>query len=136
MSTDHAPVPRPRPGFQSRDEPEVSWSERAALVATATRALVGVLCLFVAALYLPPSMVTPVLMGVSVLMIVSGAYSAWQLVRRVPTFRFYGQLVWWGTPIAAVIIFVLLFVMGGGAFGPNWSKMTVEQEPVTYQPAD
>lgn len=136
MSTDHAPVPRPRPGFESRDEPEVSWQERAALVATAARAVVGVLCLGVSALYLPTGFFTPVLMGVSVMMAVTGSYSAWQFARQVPQLRFYAQLVWWGAPIACVIIFALLWILGPGAFGPDWSRMVVEQEPVTFQPAD
>ena len=136
MSMDHAPVPGPRPGFKSRDEPGISLAEWTALVATAMRALVGVAGLAVSSLYLPPAKVTPILMGVSVMMVVSGSYSAFQLWRRQPALRFYCRLVWWGAPILCGVAMVLLAIFGAGSFGPDWAASANDDGTVTFRPAD
>lgn len=114
-------APRPRPGFRSR--PAVTTHEKAALVATTARALLGVLCLGVAVLYLPPQQVTPILSGVSVLMVVSGSYTAWQLGRRAPLLRPYARLVYMGAPGLALLVFLLLPLVGAGGLGPDWSSL-------------
>jgi len=136
MSTDHAPVPGPRPGFKSSDAPRIDIREWTALVATALRALVGVAGLAVSSLYLPPAKVTPILMGVSVMMIVSGSFSAFQLWRRQPLLHFYTRLVWWGTPILAGLVLVLLAILGPGFFGPDWAAVANDDGTVTFKPAD
>ncbi|MFZ9886178.1 MAG: hypothetical protein ACO3JL_01645 [Myxococcota bacterium] len=114
-------APRPRPGFRSRRG--VTTHEKAALVATTARALLGVVCLGVAVLYLPPQPVTPILSGVSVLMVVSGSYAGWQLGRREPLLRPYARLVYVGAPALAVLVFVLLPFIGAGGLGPDWSSL-------------
>lgn len=136
MTDSPSPIaPRPRPGFRSR--PEVSTSDKAALVATTMRALLGVLCLGVAVLYLPSHMVTPILSGVSVLMIVSGSAGSWQVARREPRLFPYARVVYWGTPGLGVLVFVLMLIFGPGALGPSWEQMIgAQQEPATYVPPE
>jgi hypothetical protein len=97
-----APVPGPNPGFVS-PEP-ISVNDKVAMIATAARSFFGVLCLGVAVAYLPPAFVTPILTGVSVMMIVTGAYAAWQVARREPRLRIYGQMVWWGCPALTALV--------------------------------
>jgi hypothetical protein len=131
-----APVPGPRPGYES-PEP-VSFHDKAALVATAARALIGVMCLAVAVLYLPAAFVTPILSGVSVMMLVTGAYASWQVARREPRLRSYARMVWWGCPALGLLIFALMLILGPGSFGPDWAgTFTPEvQQPATFVPAD
>lgn len=129
-------APRPRPGFKSR--PDVRTSDKASLVATSARAMLGVLSLCVAVLYLPPHMVTPILTGVSVLMIVSGSFASWQLGRREDRLRPYAKVVYWGAPLLGVLVFVAMFVFGAGSLGPSWESIigAPEAAPATYVPPE
>ena len=83
-------APRPRPGFRS--QPAFGAAEKAGLFAGVLRAAVGCAGLFAALLYLPIQNVTPVLAGVSILMMVTGCTSSFRAVRdmrslkRVPYF--------------------------------------------------
>lgn len=123
-------APRPRPGFKSRAP--VSNSDKAALVATTLRALLGVLCLGVAVLYMPSHMVTPILSGVSVLMIVSGSMGAWQVGRRDERVLPYARMVYWACPALGLLVFVAMLVFGAGFLGPSWNEVIGAQEPATY----
>jgi hypothetical protein len=69
-------------------------------------------------------MVTPILSGVSVLMVVSGALGTWQISRREERLKPYARVVYWGTPALAVLVFVAMLIFGGGALGPDWSSLT------------
>jgi MFS superfamily sulfate permease-like transporter len=131
-------APRPRPGFKSRPErPErSSAAEVAAFVANTMRALLGVLCLGVAVLWLPPHMVTPILSGVSVLMIVSGSYGTWQVARRQPRFAPFARVIYWGAPALGVVVFALVLVLGAGGLGPTWSELAGQAEPATFLPGE
>lgn len=138
MSDNSSPIaPRPRPGYRS--ERPIRLSDRASLVATSARALLGVLCLGVAVLYLPSHQVTPILSGVSVLMIVSGSYACWQVGRREERLKPYAQVVYWGAPILGALVFVVMFAFGAGSLGPSWDSLVGREAPlptIRYQPAD
>lgn len=128
-------APRPRPGC--RGQRPIRTSDKAALVATSFRALFGVFSLGVSALYMPPHMVTPILSGVSVLMIVSGSYASWQLGRREERLRPYVQVVYWGAPILGALVFVVMFAFGAGVFGPSWESIIGEPDaPARYVPPE
>lgn len=128
-------APRPLPGYRSRGP--IRTSDKAALVATTARALLGVVCLGVAVLYLPPHMVTPILSGVSVLMIVSGSYAAWQLGRREERLLPYVRVVYWACPVLGVLVFVAMFAFGAGVLGPSWDALVgARSAPATYVPPE
>lgn len=128
-------APRPRPGYRSRAP--VSMTAKASLVATTARALLGVISLGIAVLYLPPQMVTPILSGVSVLMIVSGSYAAWRLGRREERLLPYVRVVYYGAPALGALIFVAMFVFGAGFLGPSWDSLTGSANaPATYVPPE
>ncbi len=108
-------------------------SDKASLVATTMRALLGVVCLGVAVLYLPSHVVTPILSGVSVLMIVSGAAGSWQVGRREDRLMPYARVVYWGCPALGVVVFLVMLLFGPGFLGPSWQELaSPRQQPATY----
>jgi hypothetical protein len=130
-------APRPRPGFKSRPE-KADLNAKGHLIATTLRGLVGVVCLAVSLLYMPPGMVTPILSGISCLMIVTGAYGAWQVGRKEPLLQPFCRVSYWTVPLLGLLLFVLMLILGPGAFGPNWQEIvgTPEDDIVRYRDAD
>lgn len=111
-------APRPRPGFRSRREPEVDPYEKARLFAGLTRAVLGCVGFFASLLYLPIHMVTPVLSGVSLLMMVTGSTSVWRAVRGAPQLKVLPRAVALLCAAVALVTVVLTMIVGAGALGP------------------
>jgi hypothetical protein len=112
-------APRPRPGWRSRrDERQRGGAERTHLFAAVLRAGAGVAGLFAALLYLPIQNVTPVLAGVSILMMVTGNTGAWRAVREIPALKRLPLVLTGGCAVATVAVVVLTLVFGAGSFGP------------------
>jgi hypothetical protein len=110
-------APRPRPGFRSR--PAVDATEKAALFAGVLRACLGAAGLFAAVLYLPIHIATPILAGVSILMMVTGTTSTWRAVRSAPpAYRKIPAVLGAACLLATGVSVVLTLVFGAGAFGP------------------
>ena len=110
-------APRPRPGFRSRRD-SGDATQKAALFAGVLRAGVGCAGLFAALLYLPILNVTPILAGVSILMMVTGCTSTWRSVRDVPALRKLPYAVMGGCALVIVATLVVTVVLGAGALGP------------------
>lgn len=118
-------VPRPRPGYKSRPQ-GIPTRTKAELVAAVMRALIGVVSLATAVLYVPTHMVTPILSGVSVIMVVTGTYSVWRVGVAEPRLRHLTRPLTWAIPALAVAVFVAMLVVGPGALGPDWSDLAGE----------
>lgn len=140
-STDLGPVPRP--GFRSSphaSSPSVATPRiapqstpvisTAHVVAGAVRAVVGVICFAVALLYLPTTMATPVLAGVSLLMMTSGTYSLWRELREFPQKRTLVKVLIVAVVVAVVVPVVGVVVFGAGAFSPLARKTTTSDAGV------
>jgi hypothetical protein len=110
-------APRPRPGFRSRPDP-VDPYEKARLFAGMTRAVLGCVGFFASLLYMPIQMVTPVLAGVSMLMMVTGTTSVWRAVREAPQLKMLPRAVALMCTVVAIATVVLTMVLGAGALGP------------------
>ncbi len=120
-------APAPRPGYRTpRAAPGgISTTQMAALFAGVLRACLGLLGFFAALLYLPVHQATPILAGVSVLLVVTGNVSVFRAIDGSAGVRrlFKG--------FAAMSLLVLLastalvIVLGAGAFRPR--------PPVTQQ---
>jgi hypothetical protein len=113
-------APRSRPGYRS---PRPAPSQKMALIAHVTRGLVGVVCLGAAVLYLPVHFITPVLSGVSFVMIVTGALGAWRCGRADPQIARIAQISTWGLPILSGLVFILMAIFGAGGLGPDWTQV-------------
>ena len=111
-------APRPRPGFRSRPQPQVDPYEKARLFAGMTRAALGCVGFFASLLYLPIQMVTPVLAGVSLLMMVTGSTSVWRAVREAPSLKMLPRAVALLCTVVAMVSVILTMVLGAGALGP------------------
>lgn len=115
-------VPRPRPGFKSRRAPTgIPGSTKVGLVAALLKTGVGLTCLFAAVLFMPIHMITPVFSGVSCVMIVTGTHSIWRLGVDEPRLRRTTRFLTWLIPGLVVLIFLLMWILGPGAFGPDWA---------------
>jgi len=131
-------APRRRPGART---PPVEMADRMALLAAAVRGGVGVLALFLSMLVLPAAQVTPILAGVSILMLVSGASACWSAGRREPRLARTARAFVWGLPIAGIVVVALTGILGAGSLGPSWSALraaptgapTVRFEPTAAQ---
>lgn len=111
-------APRPRPGFRSRAR-AVEAFETASLVAGVVRASLGAAGLVASLLYLPIHTATPILAGVSILMMVTGSTSTWRSVRRAPaSYRKIPLLVAGGCGLVTAATVLLTLVFGAGTFGP------------------
>lgn len=107
-------APRPRPGFRS----QADLYDKARLFAGGTRAVLGCAGFFASLLYFPIVIATPILAGVSILMMVTGSLSVWRAVLDAPALK----AVW--RAVAALCLLVTLatvvatLVLGAGALGP------------------
>lgn len=132
-------VPRPRPGFKSRRAPAgVAGSTKIALVAALLKTGVGLTCLFAAVLFMPIHMITPIFSGVSCVMIVTGTHSVWRLGVDEPRLRRITRFLTWLIPGLVVAIFLLMWILGPGAFGPDWGAPIPSEfdGTVRFQSAD
>jgi hypothetical protein len=112
-------APRPRPGFRSRPDPAPTDAyEKARLFAGMTRAVLGCVGFFASLLYLPIQMATPILSGVSLLMMVTGSTSVWRAVRDAPQLKMLPRLVAVGCALVAAVTVLLTVTLGAGALGP------------------
>ena len=129
-------APRPRPGWRTR-APQGAAVGAAALFAGVLRAAVGAVGLFAAVLYLPIQPATPILAGVSILMMVTGCASTWRAVAQVPRLRRVAWVLMGGCGSAIALTLVLTWVLGAGALGP-FARLKAERAgapPITFQPA-
>lgn len=111
-------APRPRPGYRSRRAAEGAF-ETAQLAAGVLRASLGAAGLFAAILYLPIQTATPILAGVSILMMVTGCTSTWRAVRNAPPrLRRIPLFLMSACALSTLMSVVLTLVFGAGAFGP------------------
>lgn len=114
-------APRPRPGWKSRPASPASIDafQKASLFAGVLRAALGAAGLFASLLYLPIHTATPILAGVSILMMVTGSTSAWRAVRQAPpAYRKIPLYLAGGCAVATAASVVLTLVFGAGTFGP------------------
>lgn len=109
--------PRARPGYASR-EIAVDNNDRARLLAAIARACIGLLFVVVALHFLPIHMITPIMTGMGVLMVVTGAYAAWLVGRAEPRLALIAKTVVWGVPLLTVVALGLTMVVGAGTFSP------------------
>lgn len=117
-------VPRPRPGYRSRARPrDISPAVKAELAAGLLRAAVGLSCLGAATLYMPVHLVTPIFSGVACVMIVTGTYSIWRVGIRERRLRAPTRVLAWALPALTLALFALTFLLGPGAFGPDWADL-------------
>lgn len=116
-------VPRPRPGFRSKKPPGISSRVKSELIAAVLRSAVGVVCLAAATLYMPVHKVTPILTGVSLVMIVTGTYSVWRVGVSERRLRSPTRVLAWLIPSAALAVLLAMVFLGPGAFGPSWEAL-------------
>jgi hypothetical protein len=115
-------APRPR-----RRAPPTSSLDRAGFIAGILRAGLGVLGLFGSTLYLPVHMATPVLSGVSILMMVTGCTTVWRVTRDEARVRPVARVLAVVCALATVVIVGLTAILGAGAFGPNFRAIAAAQ---------
>ncbi len=116
-------APRPRPGFRSRREAPIDVNAAPQMVAAAMGGSLGVVALAASMLYFPPHAVTPVLAGVSVLMITRGAYGAWKVGVAEPRLKTAARICTWGLPAGALAAFLAAAVLGPGGLAPDWTAI-------------
>lgn len=114
---DDALAPRPRPGFRSRPSSADSY-DKARLFAGGTRAILGCAGFFASLLYFPIVIATPILSGVSILMMVTGSLSVWRAVLEAPALKAAWRVVAGFCALVTVATVVLTLVLGAGALGP------------------
>lgn len=115
---DVAPVPRPRPGYQT---PSLSqtMSRWAPVAAGVIRAVAGVLAFAASLLTLPIHPATPFLTGVGMLMLVGGCVSVLKETKEIPALRTFARVFLLACCAGVVAILVVVFVWGAGLFAPN-----------------
>lgn len=126
-------APRARPGFRSAPA-GMDMTQKAAMVAALVRVTVGVIGFGGTLLWLPITMATPVLAGVSVLMMVTGCTSVSKATRLV--IPKLAPLVAGATALIALGIIGVTAVLGAGAFGPvrNMEPAPAGPPTVTFEP--
>jgi hypothetical protein len=139
MNDDSDLAPRPRPGFKSRRADPIDPNAWPHLTAACIGGGLGVLALAAALLYLPPHMTTPILAGVSILMITRGAYGAWKVGAAEPRVKAPARVAVYGMTGAALVVMVLTVVLGAGGLAPDWGDVLgaprARPAPtVTFQP--
>ena len=107
--------PSPRPGFRSHP---VDNYDKARLFAGATRAVLGCAGFFASLLYFPIVIATPVLAGVSILMMVTGSLSVWRAVLEAPALKPAWRAVAGLCGLVTVATIAGTLVLGAGALGP------------------
>ena len=108
-------APRPRPGFRSK--PDDSY-DKARLFAGATRAILGCAGFFASLLYFPIVIATPILSGVSILMMVTGSLSVWRALLDAPALKNVWRAVAGFCALVALGTTAATVVLGAGALGP------------------
>lgn len=116
-------APRPRAGFTSRDDDEIPTERWVSFIAAALRACIGALFVFMAMLYLPVHMMTPILTGMGILMVANGLLATWKLGRTAPRMAMFAKILVYGVPALVVLMFVALGVLGPASLGPDWSAL-------------
>lgn len=86
----------------------------------------GLLSLAAALLYLPPHMTTPILAGVSILMITRGAYGSWRVGASEPRVKKPARVATWGLAGGAVVVMILTGILGAGGLAPDWGQILGE----------
>ncbi|OGQ11930.1 MAG: hypothetical protein A2138_22445 [Deltaproteobacteria bacterium RBG_16_71_12] len=126
-------APRPRAGYRSRPA-GLEMTQRAALMAALVRVAAGLTGLAGTLLWLPITIATPVLAGVSILMMVTGCSSVSKATRSVyPRLTF---MVAAACAAGSLIVVALTAVLGAGAFGPVRNQAAPPAGPptVTFEP--
>lgn len=126
-------APRARPGFKSQPT-TLDMTQKAAMVAALVRVTVGVVGFGGTLLWLPITMATPVLAGVSLLMMVTGCTSLSKATRHA-----LPHLTRWvaaGAGLCALGVVGLTLALGAGAFGPVRNAAPPPPGPptVTFEP--
>lgn len=126
-------APRPRAGFHSRPA-GLDMTQKAALMAALVRVIAGLTGLAGTLLWLPITMATPVLAGVSMLMMVTGCTSVSKATRSV--YPRLTRTVAAACAAGALIVVALTTVLGAGAFGPVRNQPGPSPGPptVTFEP--
>ena len=119
-------APRPRPGFRSSRD-RTAGGEKAHLFAAVMRAACGAAGLFAALLYLPIQNVTPVLAGISILMMVTGSTSAHRSVQNAPALQKVPFYVMGACALVTALTLVLTVVVGAGSLGPLHDLHTLKR---------
>lgn len=140
MDEDSGIAPRPRPGWRSPRPAPVDAQAWPQLVVAAIGGALGVLGLFAALLYLPPHPSTPILAGVSILMVTRGAYGAWKVGVAEPRVKGAARAATWSLSGSALVVLAVTAVLGAGALAPAWGDLlgpprrTPAPPTVTFEP--
>lgn len=126
-------APRARPGYRSQPT-GMDMTQKAAMAAALVRVTVGVIGFGGTLLWLPITIATPVLAGVSVLMMVTGCTSLSKATRA--TLPKLTRLIAAAAALCALAIVGLTVVLGAGAFGPVRNMAPPPEAPptVTFEP--
>jgi hypothetical protein len=108
-------APRARPGFKSRPAPSISTTSMAGLFAGVVRAVVGLLGFTAALQLLPVHMATPILAGVSVLLVVTGNVSAWRALDGSRALRLVFRTLVAISMLVLLAVTVATATLGAGA---------------------
>jgi hypothetical protein len=92
--------------------------DTARLFAGSVRAALGCVGFFASLLYLPTQMATPILAGVSMLMMVTGTLSVWRALLLAPHLRVVPRVVAGLCVLVTAATVALTLALGAGALGP------------------
>lgn len=126
-------APRPRPGFTSQPA-GLDMTERAQLAAALVRIIAGLGGLGGTLLWLPITIATPVLAGVSMLMMVTGCASLQKATRHaLPRLA---RIAVATCAAGTLLIIGLTVTLGAGAFGPVRNQPPPPTGPptITFEP--
>jgi hypothetical protein len=104
-------------------DPGVSTHLKAQFVASAFKAAIGGVCLVVPLLWLPAHIATPIISGVAILMLVSGAYTAWRVGVADRRLKTWARVVIWSAVVVTLGAFAATAILGPGAFAPSWQDL-------------
>jgi hypothetical protein len=103
--------------FDTQTElPAIKTDLKAQLFANFSRAAVGVICFCIALLWLPVHMVTPILCGVSVLMMTQASYNAYRVGVQDRRLMVFVKVLVWLCVLLCLSAMVTAFTLGLGAF--------------------
>ena len=126
-------APRARPGFRSAPT-GMDMTQKAQVVAALVRVVAGLIGFAGTLLWLPITIATPVLAGVSVLMMVTGCTSLSRASRQsMPRLT---RIVAVACAAGTLMIVGLTVTLGAGAFGPvrNAAPAPTGRPTVTFEP--
>ncbi len=113
-------VPRARPGYRT---PEPSWSRKmgewAPVTASLLRAFTGLIAFVGTLLFMPLHHATPLLVGVSLVMVVGGCTSTLKTTRDEPGMRTIGRRIVLATAALVMVGLVVAVIKGPGAYAPD-----------------